>query len=177
VSNFLQQYLYLSQHDIVVAISVWILPRMSTLLWDLVSIATKWLARATKFGCRSTVAILQHPCILLQYTYYIAIKHVLIMTKLNRGNMHGLLPQTWKWWQYYFLLQQNVVVVIKIVAIDRISCSFQHEYTQTGTNLIITVQCYHKHLPELNHNQVIKCWGSQWHFISIHLTSNIHVIC
>jgi hypothetical protein len=99
------------------------LPQMSTLLRDLVSIATKWLTRAMEFGCRNIVAIMQLPCILLQYTGYIATKHVLIMTKLNRGNMHSLLPQRWKWWQYCILLQRNVVVAIKIVAIDRISCS------------------------------------------------------
>jgi hypothetical protein len=68
------------------------------------------------------MAILQRSCILLQYMGYIATKHVHITTKLNRGNMFGLLPLTWKWWQYCVLLQQNVVVVIKIVAIDQISC-------------------------------------------------------
>jgi hypothetical protein len=123
VANFLQQYLYISQRDTVVAISIWILPRMSTLLWDLVSITTKWLTRATEFGCHNIVAILQHLYILLQYMGYIATKHKLITTKLNHGNMRGLLPQTWKWWKYCVLLQQNVVVAIKIVAIEWISCS------------------------------------------------------
>jgi hypothetical protein len=60
---------------------------------------------------------------LLQYTGYIATKHVRITTELNRGNMHGLLPQTWKWWQYCVLLQQIIVVAINIVAIEWISCS------------------------------------------------------
>jgi hypothetical protein len=54
---------------------------------------------------------------------YIATNHVLITTKINRGNMCGLLPQTWKLWQYCVLLQWNVVVAIKFVAINRIFCS------------------------------------------------------
>jgi hypothetical protein len=111
--QFLPQYLCLSQRDTVVAICLWILPWMYI---TIVSIATKWIIGATKFGCRIIVAIVQHPCILLQYTTYIATKHELITTKLNRGNMWGLLPQKWNWWQYFILLQRNVVVAIKIVA-------------------------------------------------------------
>jgi hypothetical protein len=120
---FLQQCPYLSQRDTFVAISISILPRMGTLLRDLVSIATKWLPHATEIGCCNIMAILQCPCILFQYTTYIATKHVLVTSKLNHGNMRDLLPQTWKWWHYCVLLQWNVVVAIKIVAIDRNPCS------------------------------------------------------
>jgi hypothetical protein len=49
------------------------------------------------------------------------------MTILNRRNMCGMLPQTWKLWQYCILLQRNMVVAINFVAIDRISCSVQRK--------------------------------------------------
>jgi hypothetical protein len=101
---------------------------MGTLLRDLVSVATKCLTRAMEICCRNIMAILQCPCILLQYTGYIATKHVRITTELNRGNMHGLLPQMWKWWQYCVLLQRNVIVAINIVAIEWISCSACNKY-------------------------------------------------